>query len=552
MAAKVEDRSGEESYHEGTKSTKRRVVIAKERSDCGNPPRSIHHSQFGVRHSLMVCNHQSAIRSPAGGRSGGNGWLTLVDSPANSLDRGRVYASICLMLRIHQVAALAGVHKDTLLRWLRAGVVAEPRRDMRGWRTFSEREAKAIVVLAKRSTKPAESADGAKTPIAGRLGSINWDFRDAKTDYLTHGIHPYPAKFIPQIPNALVQELSGFGDTVADVFCGSGTTLVEALLLRRHAIGVDAGPLACLISRAKTARLAPDELDELRGLSARARALAAALTTRGVGLFKSAGPFVSTAPRPADPKLAFWFQSQVTEELAELLLMCRAVRSDNGRDLALVSFSSIVVAVSNQDSDTRYVRRAKSIPEGETFRRFARALDAAISAAEKLCAQCDPGYACRVICADVLDAPDLGVVDMVVTSPPYPNAYSYHLYHRTRMLWLGMDGKLFKAREIGSHRKYSSTGPKAATVETFRSEMRAVFRWLHDTIRPGGFACFVVGDSTIRGRRVDNTALLTAVARESGFKRTGTYTRLIRADRKAFNPAIGSIRQERVLVLRNG
>lgn len=31
-----------------------------------------------------------------------------------------------------EVAALAGVHKDTLLRWLRKGWVKEPARDFRG------------------------------------------------------------------------------------------------------------------------------------------------------------------------------------------------------------------------------------------------------------------------------------------------------------------------------------------------------------------------------------------------------------------------------------
>src|SRR5271165_4146595 len=78
------------------------------------------------------------------------------------------------------------------------------------------------------------------------LESMDWTFAKSKTTYLTHGLHPYPAKYIPQIPHALINALSHSGDTVADIFCGSGTTLVESMLLGRHAIGIDANPLSSL------------------------------------------------------------------------------------------------------------------------------------------------------------------------------------------------------------------------------------------------------------------------------------------------------------------
>ena len=106
---------------------------------------------------------------------------------------------------------------------------------------------------------PAHSEDTAFL----RLDSIHWDFANAKTGYLTHRLHPYPAKFIPQIPSALIQELSSVGETVGDIFCGSGTTLLEALRLKRNAVGIDANPLASLISKAKTTRLTTSDFEEL-------------------------------------------------------------------------------------------------------------------------------------------------------------------------------------------------------------------------------------------------------------------------------------------------
>src|SRR5207248_5668314 len=110
----------------------------------------------------------------------------------------------------------------------------------------------------------------ASSQVVGRLQQIDWDFRDAKTSYLTHSLHPYPAKFIPQIPNALIQEFSSVGDNVGDIFCGSGTTLVEGLLLKRNVVGIDANPLACLISAAKTTHFEEGDKELLAALAARA------------------------------------------------------------------------------------------------------------------------------------------------------------------------------------------------------------------------------------------------------------------------------------------
>ena len=60
------------------------------------------------------------------------------------------------------------------------------------------------------------------------LENIDWDFATASTNSTTNTIHPYPAKFIPQIPRHFIEQLSQVGDTVYEPFLGSGTTAVEA------------------------------------------------------------------------------------------------------------------------------------------------------------------------------------------------------------------------------------------------------------------------------------------------------------------------------------
>lgn len=457
-----------------------------------------------------------------------------------------------------EVARLAGVHKDTLLRWLRAGLVREPDRDRHGWRYFTPAQADAVVGFAQLSTDtetpevPVVAPQEGSPPYLGKLSTIDWDFAGAKTSYLTHGIHPYPAKFIPQIPNALIQELSGVGDTVGDIFCGSGTTLVEALTLKRHAVGIDANPLACMISNAKTGGCSEADYADLLVLVQQARALGDSLlpSSNEDDLFPSS-KFSSKEWRPAFDKLDFWFELHVIEELAEALAWCRQLTSEVARNLALTAFSSIVVAVSKQDSDTRYVRREKNIPPGDVLRRFARALEQVARAATEFSDVVEPRFKCEIVDANLLDAPTIPQLDLVVCSPPYPNAYSYHLYHMTRMVWLGMDQPRFKKQEIGSHRKYSSNGKNGATAETFKTEFSEILAWLATRLRRGGYACFVVGDSTLKGQRINNADLISQSGQAAGFHEVMRIDRTMQATKKAFNPAIGKIKTENILILEN-
>jgi len=461
-----------------------------------------------------------------------------------------------------QVADMAGVHKDTLLRWLREGRVPEPSRDRNNWRIFTSEEAEAIVRYAKgtapsvsSTVRDAQSVYHLSLPYADsipRLCQLDWDFVDANTGYLTHSIHPYPAKFIPQIPNAIIQELSSVNETILDPFCGSGTTLVEALRLGRHAIGVDANPLACLISRAKTTRISEEEAEILHTLAEEIASVGQQASIGTLPLFPDLPQVpISEEDRPTFKGITEWFDPHVIDELAFIKKKCLALPSSQVRQLALVAFSSIIVAVSRQDSETRYVRREKNIMPGDTLQRFSRALDQAIRRILEFTAEVDERVTARVYSANVLDGPQVGPVDLVVCSPPYPNAFSYHLYHRTRMVWLDMDQQRFKSEEIGSHRKYSRKGPNATTIDTFRSELETILSWLAVQVRPNRHVCFVIGDSTIKGETIKNDKLLIDVAMSCGFQLEANISRRLQATKKYFNPSIGKIKEEHIVILRN-
>lgn len=101
--------------------------------------------------------------------------------------------------------------------------------------------------------------------ISSELDEIDWSFNGVDTEYLTHGLHRYPARMIPQIPRTLFniwteKGVLAPGDTVFDPFAGSGTTAAEARLHGLNAVATDINPFACLLSRAKAT---PGDIDSI-------------------------------------------------------------------------------------------------------------------------------------------------------------------------------------------------------------------------------------------------------------------------------------------------
>ncbi|MCE5185820.1 MAG: site-specific DNA-methyltransferase [Planctomycetaceae bacterium] len=76
---------------------------------------------------------------------------------------------------------------------------------------------------------------------------------------LTHNFYRYPARFSPVFARTAIELFSKPGDIVLDPYMGGGTTIIEAAANGRRAIGVDLNSLACFIARVKTTLLSTSE-----------------------------------------------------------------------------------------------------------------------------------------------------------------------------------------------------------------------------------------------------------------------------------------------------
>ena len=273
------------------------------------------------------------------------------------------------------------------------------------------------------------------------LSCRDWSFTEGDTRYLTHDLHPYPAKFIPQIPANLIARLSMRGDVVLDPFGGSATTAVEAVRLGRRAISFDANPLAAVIGRVKTGFMTPSVHVDLGQLSAAVEGHL--MGSNAQRCFWSKPPVTRCErPPPPIPNIEKWFEKHVTEELCLLRHLIDQTTEGLARDAAQLALSRIIIRVSNQESETRYVSVAKKVCPSLTLRAYLESLKTVTRRLETASLDlqfADASFLVGDSRSELTGTIGENSVDLIVTSPPYPNATDYHLYHRFRLFWLGFD-----------------------------------------------------------------------------------------------------------------
>ena len=331
-------------------------------------------------------------------------------------------------------------------------------------------------------SSPDELRDPAS--VMQRLSEREWAFENDNTQYLAHDLHPYPAKFIPQLPGTLIGLLSLRGEVVLDPFGGSGTTALEAIRLQRRAISVDANPIASLVARSKTIRLTSTDQQDIRCVATALTSKLSSLPLDPADLLAEYAAFL-----PNIPNVEKWFPVTSRSELAMIRSLIEQVDTQPARDVCLVALSKIILQSSFQDSETRYASKPRDIPAGITLRKYLSSLRQVVnkvlaSAAEVRYGQVE-FYTRDARSLDHAALPDSSV-EFIVTSPPYGNANDYHLYHRFRLFWLGYDPAQLSKIEIGSHLRHQKehTGFQSY-IEELQGPLGQMYRALNQDFHFG-------------------------------------------------------------------
>jgi hypothetical protein len=365
-----------------------------------------------------------------------------------------------------------------------------------------------------------------------RIEGMDWDHASADTQYLTHSIHRYSGKFIPQIARQAIELLTALGDLVLDPYCGSGTTLLESSLTGRRSIGVDLNPLAVLISRVKTTpvkkHLLTDFLHELKhDLQPLLSPAKRGNLTQQNFLYEIARADDTWKEQACqdfrwkDEWYVKWFQDEIRLELIAINQRIMTEPREELRNIALVAFSDILRKSSNAHGSYPNVMfdKNRGVPPPATPRFISR-LEEVAQAVVQL--------------EDALDGKPLPVVtrannrcltlqpesvDAVITHPPYIGSIPYAEYGVLSITWLGHDPKQLDRELTGGKRQSSSV------VEQFREGYSDMIKEAFRVLKRGRTLLVLVGNPVVKGKRIDLAEMSKEFALKAGFTVAAAHQR---------------------------
>lgn len=380
---------------------------------------------------------------------------------------------------------------------------------------------------------------------------VDWSFSEDNTTYLSHDIHPYPAKFPPQLPSKIIRMLSSKGEKIWDPFGGSGTTALEALLNDRNCISTDINPIGSIIGKAKTTVLCLNDEIEINGFIDKLEYYINNINCLGEFFEEHKSDLEKEIPNI--PNIEKWFAPTIICELAFLKYLIKKIQSEAAVIVAKASFSKIITRVSNQESETTYRAVNREVKVGEALEIYLKDLKSNFIKIKKLSSMI--GYcSCEFITTNVMQ-PIVGddkeiekdSIDLVVTSPPYPNAFDYHLYHRFRIFWLDGDPREVGKVEIGSHLKYQRGKKK---FQEFEIEMRPVLENCYQALKTGKYAIFILGNAVFNGVEYKTAERIGFLAEKVGFLKVGIIDRPLPDAKRSVKNWARRATTEQILILK--
>ena len=369
-----------------------------------------------------------------------------------------------------------------------------------------------------------------------------WDFKTYRTKTYTHGFHTYPAMFIPQIARKLIQVFSHEGETVCDIFCGSGTTLVESSLLNRNSIGIELNPLAVLIAKVKTTPIDPRTL------------------TNSLQEILDNYKNIKNIYPPKFTNIDFWFSETIIKDLTRLRQTIQNISEENVRNFFSVCFSEIVRIVSfTRHKEFKLFRDKDKLDKSfrpNVINEFMKMCENNILGMKEYVHDVTSNINAKIILGD--STKDNGIpansIDFIITSPPYGDSrttVAYGQFSRLPAQWLELlpphikdiDKELLGGKnninlkvpilDLSETLKLSiefisdKDQERAKDVLSFYIDLYKAIQQAYKILKPKKYFCLIVGNRTVKELVLKTDEIICELGEKIGFVSQGILYRNI-------------------------
>ena len=369
------------------------------------------------------------------------------------------------------------------------------------------------------------------------------EFSRSDTAKWTHCYHRYPAKFIPQLVEKLMDEyINSKKAHINDPFMGSGTTIVSAIARGYKASGTDINKIAYLMTKVKATPIEPNYLkNKIKEFSYQIEKI-----DEDAGLFSSKDNIEPLIPERHIERINYWFNEKNKIKLGKILRIIYNKKDEKIRNFFKVAFSHILkncsIWLQSSTKPTRDLKKNPMTPNKAMARQLKK-----MEMGNKSFYEVVPNSAknrinnyLNIKCDDAKRQPVKdNSVDLIISSSPYVTSYEYADLHQLSTIWLDLADDLtsYKKEFIGtSYKKYenkslrskiaidivdkmSAKSPKMAKeIEAFFIDMEEVFDESFRILKSGGRCCYVIGDTKLKGIDILNAEVFAESLQYSGFK----------------------------------
>jgi DNA modification methylase len=402
------------------------------------------------------------------------------------------------------------------------------------------------------------------------LENINWAFYPQQVTSDKNRLYPfncrkyhwYPATYIPEIPFTLIEILTAPGAKIYDPFGGIGTTYFQALLMNRIPYTTEISKVSVEFMKALFTLFNPDiDLDR---------------TDDNINFilsnYSEKEDYISIAPVNIYlDKLTSWYSNNTMNQLAYLFIQENEIRDPTTKAAMKISISAILKTVSSQDrgwgcvADNVVPKRSQIKDKNalDSFKKHYRNLikDIKIHLAfvmpdyrkiyqiiskEQTIFNCD---------ARSYETIKDDSIDLIITSPPYPNMTDYITSQRLSYYYLGFELGEDKVLEIGArHKRF-----KKSSLEDYLTDMKNVNEVISNKLKKEGYICYVMplfneSEQSQKGEEqstTDRNSIIRSVMNsitEFGLKKVGEFKRTIPPKRRSHNIKWTTLEEEVIYI----